>query len=182
MFRIPLSCFLLLLVACLDGANGPEMGLSTLYLLVVAAASWNLRPSWLVFYAIATVLLWQVAEQLSGVHYSSASLMWWNTMNHLGVVTITACLVSKARITLDHQQRLIRELGKTLVMVNQLKELVPVCRICHKVHPDDDYQTRLSGMTEEGMDPESLGTVCQKCLEERAARVAGIQVEKYFST
>ena len=107
--------------------------------------------------------------------------MYWNACNHLGVVTITATMVSKARITLDRQQRLIRDLGQTLLKVSQFKELVPVCRLCHALHVDEHYHLRLDELVQEGADMDSIGTVCPGCLAARAARVASIPVESYFT-
>ncbi len=176
-----LSYLFLLLVGCLDYLTGHEMHLGTLYLLVVATASWNLRPRQLVFHALATAVLWSGAEYLSGVHYTKQWLVYWNTFNHLGVVTITATMVSKAKITLDRQQRLIRDLGQSLLKVSQFKELVPVCRLCHSLHLDDHYHLRLDELVQEGTDMESIGTVCPECLAARTARVASIPVESYFT-
>ncbi len=181
MLPIVTSYVLLLLVGCLDYATGHEMHLGTLYLLVVATASWNLRPGQLVFHALATSLLWSGAEYLSGIHFSRTWLACWNAFNHLGVVTITATMVSKARATLDRQQRLIRDLGQTLLKASQLKELIPVCRLCHEPQLDDHYRARLDELAQEGTDMESIGGVCPGCLADRAAHVARIPVRAYFT-
>ena len=176
-------CFLLPpLVGCCDYASGHEMHLGTLYLLTAAIASWNLRPRPLVCHALFTVALWSGAEYLSGIHFSRTWLACWNALNHLGVVTITATMVSKTRTTLDRQQRLIRDLGQTLLKISQFKELVPVCRLCHALHVDADYRARLDELVQEGADMESIGNVCPDCLAERTARVTRIPVGSYFGT
>ena len=102
--------------------------------------------------------------------------------NHLGVVTITASMVSKAKTTLDRQQRLIRDLGQTLLKISQFKELVPVCRVCHELHLDDGYRARLEELLDEGVDMESIGDICPDCLAARAAHVAAIPVETYLNS
>ena len=174
------SYFLLLLVGSLDYATGHEMRLGTFYLLVVAIASWNLRPHQVILHAIVTSGLWSGAEYLSGLHFSRMWLVYWNAFNHLGVVTITATLVFKAKVTLDRQQRLIRDLGQTLLKISQFKELVPVCRLCHQLHVDEDYRARLDELVQEGAEMESIGNVCPDCMARRAERVAHIPVGPYF--
>ena len=65
-----LSYFFLLLVGCFDYVTGHEMHVGTLYLLVVATASWNLRPRQLVFHALATA----VALERRGVPFRHSFL------------------------------------------------------------------------------------------------------------
>ena len=178
--HIIINYFLLALVAALDYATGAEVHLGCLYLLVVAVACWNLKPAAVVLYTAATVVVWTVAEWFSGVHYSNAWLSYWNVCNHIGVVAITAGMVTKAKLTLDERQRLIRELGQTLLKNRQFKELVPICRICHELRLDAEYKAALWEILKEGEAEKYIGGVCVSCLEARKERVKKISVEGYF--
>ena len=179
MFRVLFHYLLLFLIVQIDYVTGAEVKLGSIYLLIIALASWNLRPRALILFAVSTVALWSTAEWLNGVHFSSRMLYTWNIFNRAGVVAITASMVFKAKITLTHQQRLIRELRQTLLKISQFKELVPICRICHHYHYDPDYRNKLDEIIRDEVDKETIGGICADCLVERAARVERIQVTGY---
>ena len=180
MFRILFHYLLLLLVVRVDCATGAEVKLGSVYLLIIAMASWNLRPHALILFVIATVAMWSGAEWMNGIHYRTPWLYTWNITNRLGVVAITASMVFKAKVTLKHQQHLIRELRQTLLKISQFKELVPICRICHRSHLNPEYQTKLDEILRDEAERETVGGVCPDCMAERAARVDHIPVESYF--
>ena len=179
MFRVLFHYLLLLLISRIDYITGAEVKLGSFYLLIVALASWNLRPRALIVFAISTVAMWSTAEWFNGVHFTSWMLYSWNICNRAGVVAITASMVFKAKITLTHQQRLIRELRQTLLKISQFKELVPVCRICHHYHFDPDYQKKLEEITRDDLDKETIGGICPECLAAREARLESIPVTAF---
>ncbi len=179
--RIILNYVFLFLVGYLDYLTGREVHLGSIYLLVVATASWNLRPASLFFYAVATVVVWNITDSFLSQHAMARWLVCWNIINRAGVVGITASMVYKARITVQHQQRLIRELGQTLLKVSRFKELVPVCRLCHEIHLDDEYRAKFQEIVSEGADASTIGDVCPTCRDALVRRVENIPVEAYFS-
>ena len=178
--RIVLNFFLLLLVGSLDLVTGREVHLGTFYLLVVAIASWNLPRSALLFHAAATVTVWSATERLTGVHYSKEWHFYWNIGNHVGVVMIIAGTIFNVKTVLDRQQRLIVELGQSLLNTSRFKELVPVCRLCHEVHLSAEYAATLNEVMREGTEVETIGNVCPGCLSARMAHVDRISVASYF--
>ena len=180
--RIVLSFLPLLFIGWLDRFTGKEMHMGSFYLLAIAIASWNLRPAALIFYVWATMAVWYTSEWYQGIHYSTMWLIYWNFCNRLGVVSITAVAVFRARITHQHQQRLIRELGQTLLKVSRFKELVPVCRLCHEIHLDEEYRARFKDIVAEGADANTIGDVCPACRAALARRVERIPVEAYFQS
>ncbi len=178
--RISLNFFLLFLVGALDLVTGNEVHLGTFYLLVVAIASWNL-PRWALFlHAAATVTVWSAMERLTGVHYSIEWHFYWNIGNHVGVVMIIAGTIFNVKTVLDRQQRLILELGQSLLNTSRFKELVPVCRLCHEVHIGDEYKTTVDEVMQEGIELETIGNVCPGCLSARMAHVDRVSVASYF--
>ena len=179
--RLFLNYVLLILVGYLDYITGRDIHLGSIYLLVVATASWNLRPVGLVVYAVATVAVWNTTDSFLNLHATANWLICWNIINRAGVVGITASMVYKARTTVQHQQRLIRELGQTLLKVSRFKELVPVCRLCHEIHLDDEYRAKFQEIVAEGADASTIGDVCPTCRSALNRRVENIPVEAYFS-
>lgn len=180
MYRIIFHYLLLFLVARVDYSTGAQVKLGSIYLLIIAMASWNLGPRALILFVAASVMLWSRVEWLNGVRYATPLLQCWNITNRLGVVAITASMVFKAKVTLKHQQHLIRELRQTLLKISQFKELVPVCRICHQSHLDPEYQTKLDEILRDDAERETIGGICPGCMAERAARVDHIPVESYL--
>ena len=178
--RLVLNYLLLFLVGYLDYITGREVHIGSIYLLVVATASWNLRPVGLVVYAIATVVVWNITDSYLSVHDTARWLVCWNILNRAGVVGITASMVFKAKATARHQQRLIRELGQTLLKVSRFKELVPVCRLCHEIHLDEEYHAKFKEIVAEGADASTIGDVCPGCRAALTRRVENIPVEAYF--
>ena len=171
--------FLLALVGSIDYLTGAEFHLGCLYLVVAALASWFLTPWAAALFTVVTAMAWATSEWLSGVHYSRNWLYVWNDCNDIGVVAITALMVSKAKHTLDQRQRLIQELGQTLLRNGRFKELLPVCRLCHEVHVDEEYRARLATFMREDA-AEDVGNICSECLETARARVSGVVVDEYF--
>ncbi len=115
------------------------------------------------------------------MHNTARWLICWNVINRAGVVGITASMVFKAKATVQHQQHLIRELGQTLLKVSRFKELVPVCRLCHELHLDDEYRAKFKEIVAEGADASTIGVVCPDCRAALTRRVENIPVASYFS-
>ena len=181
-FRVPLSYLPLVFIGWLDHYTGREMHMGSLYLLAVAIAAWNLCARALIIYTCAAVAVWCTSEWYQGIHYSTTALVCWNFANRVGVVSITAITVFRAKLTHEHQQRLIRELGQTLLKVSRFKELVPVCRLCHEIHLDDEYRARFKDIVSEGADESTIGDVCPTCRAALTRRVDHIPVASYFQS
>ena len=180
MLRFILICLLLFVVGGFDIVTGREVRVGSLYLLVVATASWNLRPRALLLHVALTSAVWQTAEWMNGVHYPKTWQVYWNVCNRMGVIILTASMVYKARTTVEEQQRLIRELGQSLLKISRFKEMVPVCRLCHELHLAPEYNVRLAEILDEGADADTVGDICDTCFAARQERVANIPVEEYF--
>lgn len=182
MFRFLLNLLLLLTVALLDYVTGSEVQFGSFYLLTVAIAAWSLRPRALALYALTVVTVWIFAGSLMGTHFSQPWKLYWNIVNRLGTVVIVATAVSMVRATLDRQRRLIRELGQASLSVSELRELIPLCRLCHKGQVGPDYEPQLQRFLREDPDADSVGGVCPDCRRARAGRIANIPLGPYFPT
>ncbi len=179
--RRVVSCYVLLLtVGYTDYLIGYEMRFVSIYLLIVAVAAWNLRRGALAIYALITVTVWILANWYSGLHYTRTWLVYWNMGNKLASVAISAVTVSMIKATLDEQRRLIRELRILTLDTRQLRELIPVCRICAQPRMEAEYVATLNEYLRETHDAQGVGGVCSSCLHERIQRVANIQAQSYF--
>lgn len=176
------SYLLLFAVLAADYLTGAEVQFGSFYLLTVAFAGWNLGPRALALYVAVTVTLWMVMGWLMGIHFSHPWVMAWNTVNRLGSTAITAVAVFVMKTTLDGQRRLIRKLGKASLDANHLRELVPFCRLCQRVHVGPDYEARLDAYLQENPAPGLVGDVCHPCLDARIGRLARVPVDAYFSS
>lgn len=180
MLRLALNLLLLLGVSLADYATGTEVQFGSFYLLAVALAAWNLRPRLVGVHAVLTVAVWMVVGSLAGLHFSRPWIWYWNTANRLGTIAIVATAVSIIKATLDRQRVLIRELGRTSLDASQLRELIPVCRVCHLLQVGPEYGEKVRHFLEEDPEADSVGGICPGCQRARREWIARIPVERYF--
>lgn len=171
-------CYLLLLlVGYVDYLTGVEVQTGTLYLLVVASAAWNLKPRALIIHSIMTCVVWMA---LAGT-FSQRWMFYWNTCNRLGTTALVAIVFCIIKATLDKQRQLIRELRHASLSAARLKELLPVCRICHTIQMGSEGESKLREFLQETTEIDSLGGICQSCLQRRGKRISEISIDRYFS-
>ncbi len=96
-FDLGLTFFFVALVTLLDYATGVQLSFSLFYLLPVSLISWR-RGIWFgLGFALLCVLLRFGADRVGGRAYAHLYIAYWNTGVRLGVLLVTAVLVSKLR-------------------------------------------------------------------------------------
>lgn len=167
--------------AFLDETTGTRVRLGSIYLSGIALASWNLNWKTLVFYVVGAVTAWTSIESTVGLHNARLWLVSWDAINRLLSATLVASTVYQVKTILDQRRRLINELRQALLELSRLKEMLPTCRLCRRLHWDADYEAKLNKLLDELSDPSSIGDVCPACLEARDKQIAAIPVEEYFA-
>ncbi len=182
MRHILIAYTIILVLGYLDYITGYEVRLGSFYLLTMALAAWTMPRNAVIIFALATVGVWTSASLLSSPHHFKKWLIYWNMANQLASLALTAVSVRMVRRTLDEQQRLIRELRRVSLDARQLREIIPVCRICDQLRTDEAYQTSLNEFLVEARETclGPLGGVCPSCLQARAEHIASIPVPEYF--
>lgn len=96
-----LSLLMVVFVGVIDFGTGPEFGVSILYLLPIASASWFIsRRAGLIFAALCTTT-WCLADHFGGRLYSTPWIPSWNALVLMSVLAIFSYLVAKVRCHLE---------------------------------------------------------------------------------
>lgn len=155
--------------------------MGSLYLLVVALASWTLGLKVLVPFVVVTTLVWTGMEWLLSPHSARGWLVAWNVCNRLLALTLIGGAIHRIKTTLEQRRLLINELRDTLLEFSRLKEILPSCRFCRRVHLEAEYAAKLNKLLGELSDAAAIGDLCPDCLEERRQQVAEVPVSSYFA-
>ncbi len=70
------------------------------------------------------------------------------------------------------QERLIGELKESLVRVNQLSGLLPICAWCKKIRDDQGYWTQLEAYIQHHSDAEFSHSICPACTQKHFPEAA----------
>ncbi len=107
-FIISSSCALLVVIAALDAATGPELSFSIFYLIPIASVSWfvGMKPGrW---FSIASALVWLAVDIISGASYSHFLIPIWNMLVRFGFFIIVASILPILRSKLEAESKLAR--------------------------------------------------------------------------
>jgi diguanylate cyclase (GGDEF)-like protein len=103
-------------IGLIDYLTGAEIGLSIFYLLPVAVAAWYTDRRDGVWTALLSCMVWYLADELSGAHYSNALIPVWNAFVRLCFFLTNALLVAALRARLTVEAQLSRTDALTGVM------------------------------------------------------------------
>jgi diguanylate cyclase (GGDEF)-like protein len=95
-------------IGVLDYLTGYEMAFSLFYLLPISLLTW-LAGRWLgVLMALASALVWLLADVVAGHTVTNPVVYFWNTLIRLGFFLIVVFLLTALRGTLEHERELNR--------------------------------------------------------------------------
>ena len=95
-------------VGLTDYVSGFELSLSVFYLGPVALAAWYASKRAGVAVSVLSSVTWLAADVGAGLAYSHPAIALWNTVVRLGVLAVTASLLSALRVRLSVERGLAR--------------------------------------------------------------------------
>ena len=92
----------------LDYLTGYEISFAVFYLAPVSIAAWYASRQWSLALAVASSLIWYIAELGAGYPYSHFAIPIWNAFVRLAFFVIVALLLSEIRRNLLHERKVAR--------------------------------------------------------------------------
>jgi len=94
-------------VGFLDYLTGPELSFSLFYLFPIAILSWETNSQAGIGISFISACIWFAIDVLSGAHYSSPVIYFWNTMIRFGFFLLVVLLIKVAK-ALEFEKRIAR--------------------------------------------------------------------------
>ena len=106
-FWILLSVILLVVVAAIDVATGPDLAFSVFYLAPIVLATWFAGRAWGLAFDLLGAFAWFMADELSGQTYTQPGIRYWNAAVRLAFFVIVTFLLPALR-ALESERELSR--------------------------------------------------------------------------
>ena len=106
-FWILLSVILLVVVAAIDVATGPDLAFSVFYLAPIVLATWFAGRAWGLAFDLLGAFAWFMADELSGQTYTKPGIRYWNAAVRLAFFVIVTFLLPALR-ALESERELSR--------------------------------------------------------------------------
>lgn len=98
----------LLVLGGIDFLTGRQVSLSYLYLIPVMVITWACGLAWGVLAAVLSVLLWQLADLLSGVVYPSIWVPVWNSLSRFAFIVVLIYILDRFHQSLQMERNFAR--------------------------------------------------------------------------
>jgi ribosomal protein S27AE len=157
------SLVVLLFIGWIDYVTGYEFGFFIFYFIPVSIAAWFVGRRSGLFMATASAVTWYLSDLYTGHPYSNAYFIYWEMFMRLVSFLTTALTISRIRELVESERRLNIELVRALGEVGELRELLPVCPRCGKLHADDALQAKIATYLAERRELLSGQRVCPEC-------------------
>lgn len=96
----------IILLGYLDYLSGFELSFSLFYLFPVTLAAWFVNRKNAFYLSIVCTIVWYVSNAFAGQTYTQPAIGYWNAAVRLGFFIITASLLSRMKVSLDHEKEL----------------------------------------------------------------------------
>jgi hypothetical protein len=154
-------------VALLDVLTGYEAGVSSLYLVPVALASWTAGRTAGIFVSVICAGALLGADLKSGHKYTYAFIPVWNAAVILSFFIVVTSLVTSHR-RLEEQQE--ARLQKAIASVKTLRGLLPVCAWCKKIRDDHGYWNEVEAYIAAHSEADFTHGICPDCAAKAVER------------
>ena len=163
---------LILLIGYVDWKAGSHVSFGFFYLIPVAWAGWRMGRRAGVLFALLGAVASMLADRGNSHEYRSPALIYWNGFNRFAVSAAAAVFTGALRRRVEQQRKLIFDLRRALLTVNETSTLVPLCPICHKFRNDAAFAAEVASFLDRQHDLRSFGRVCDDCLNSRQSLFA----------
>lgn len=99
---------LLVTVGVADFLTGREVSLSVFYVAPIALATWFVNKGTGVSFALLSVLVWFLADDMGRAHVQPL-VPYWNAFVRLGFYLVMVVILGKLKVALQHERNLSRE-------------------------------------------------------------------------
>jgi diguanylate cyclase (GGDEF)-like protein len=106
-FWVMVGFTLLCVVGAIDYLTGYEVSFSLFYLIPIALVTWFTTPKLGMMFAVASALVWLIADIVSGAVYSHQLIYLWNSAIRLGFFALTVFSVELVK-TLEREKTFAR--------------------------------------------------------------------------
>jgi signal transduction histidine kinase len=161
-----LALLLLSGIGFLDYIAGEEISFSISYPAVVGLAAWFGGRSCGILISALAAVVWLVTERLEGVHYSHASIQYWNAFVCLGFFLITSLLLSKTEALTSNLKEIVRQRTAALASEIAVRE-----RLEHEILSVTELERERIGQDlHDEVAQDLVGVACAVDLLERRLR------------
>jgi len=106
-FWVMVGFTLLCVVGAIDYLTGYEVSFSLFYLIPIALVTWFTTPKLGMMFAVASAIVWLIADILSGAAYSHQIIYLWNSAIRLGFFALTVFSLELVK-TLEREKAFAR--------------------------------------------------------------------------
>jgi len=131
--RYVAAVLLLLGAFGIDASSGNEISSSLFYIAPVAFGAWFLGRAPAVALGIAGALLWLISQNLVGVAFSKASILYWNVIAEAIVYVAIALVVSRLQVDRTRERALAAQIAQVRDLLD--REARAVGRLQHELLP-----------------------------------------------
>ncbi len=163
--------------AFIDWKTGYELNFFVFYFLPVCLAAWYIGMVGMVATALLSAIFWFVANDLSGLHYSSHVYSVWNTIIRLtAFLSIGWAIADIRKLTISEKEK-ADALRKSMAEIKVLEGILPVCCQCKKIRTDKGEWQQIESYISQHSGALFSHGYCPECYKKALAE-AGLSAEE----
>ncbi|RZL00205.1 MAG: hypothetical protein EOP36_16600 [Rubrivivax sp.] len=155
----------LALCGFVDYATGHEVSVFGLYVIPILL-SMRFFGTWAGgTMALLSAIVWLVADQQSGHHYSHPWFAYWNALHRLFFFACVVAVFHHIRAAMKTNARLL----------NAFSAPLPVCTHCHRIGAGNGYWQKFENYLGEHAGAQTVSKVCPDCARESYAKAGVVE-------
>lgn len=161
----PALCCLIILIGFWDYRSGFRFSLFPLYLIPVTIVAWIDRKAVIVAVSFLAAAIVLVKDTLTIYPLHHGFYFFWDESTKIAILFVIGYGVWDIGSLLREKERANEELTKALNEIRELREMIPICSMCHSIRNDAGFYERIEVYLNQLTGAKLTHGICPACLE-----------------